>query len=80
MSKVVNLTPSCAVVMKSGKINFLETSGPLLACNGTALTFTHVVDAQIIVMYLKLCDTAVAQTSAICMCSIVLRYNTVAKM
>jgi len=24
--------------MKSGNLNFLETSGPLLACNGTALT------------------------------------------
>ena len=32
-----NLTPSCAVVMKSGNRNFLETSGPLQACNGTAL-------------------------------------------
>ena len=26
--------------MKSGNINFLEPSGPLQACNGTALTFT----------------------------------------
>jgi len=29
--------PSCAVVMKSGNLNFLEVSGPLQACNGTAL-------------------------------------------
>jgi hypothetical protein len=29
-----------AVVMKSGKLNFLESSGPLQACNGTALPFT----------------------------------------
>jgi hypothetical protein len=28
---------SCAVVMKSGNINFLEPSGPLQACKGTAL-------------------------------------------
>ena len=28
---------SCAVVMKSGNLNFLEPSGPLQACNGTAL-------------------------------------------
>jgi hypothetical protein len=27
----------CAVVMKSGNLNFLELSGPLQACNGTAL-------------------------------------------
>ena len=33
------LPPSCAVVMKSGNPNFLEPSGPLLACNGTALSF-----------------------------------------
>ena len=31
------LPPSCAVVMKSGNLNFLEPSGPLQACNGTAL-------------------------------------------
>ena len=39
-SRCVRLTAlrsSCAVVMKSGKINFLESSGPLQACNGTAL-------------------------------------------
>jgi len=29
--------PSCAVVTKSGNLNFLEPSGPLQACNGTAL-------------------------------------------
>jgi len=35
--RLTNLPPSCAVVMKSGKLNFLEPSGPLQACNGTAL-------------------------------------------
>ena len=34
---LTNLPPSCAVVMKSGNLNFLEPSGPLQACNGTAL-------------------------------------------
>jgi len=33
--------PSCAVVMKSGKLNYLEPFGPLQACNGTALPFLH---------------------------------------
>jgi len=32
-----NLLPSCAVVTKSGNLNFLEPSGPLQACNGTGL-------------------------------------------
>ena len=31
------MSPSCAVVMKSGNLNFLEPYGPLQACNGTAL-------------------------------------------
>ena len=34
--KADNLPPSCAVVMKSGCLNFLELSGPVQACNGTA--------------------------------------------
>ena len=37
MRKADNLPSSCAVVTKSGNLNFLETSGPLRACNGTAL-------------------------------------------
>ena len=34
-----NLPPSCAVVKKSGSLNFLECSGPVQDSNGTALTF-----------------------------------------
>jgi len=34
---LTTLRPSCAVVTKSGNLNFLEPSGPLQACNGTAL-------------------------------------------
>ena len=37
MRKADNLPPPYAVVTKSGNRNFLETSGPLQACNGTAL-------------------------------------------
>jgi len=35
--RLATLAQSCAVVMKSGNLNFLETSGPLQVCNGTAL-------------------------------------------
>ena len=35
--------PSCVSVMKSGIFNFLEPSGPLQACNMTALPFTITV-------------------------------------
>ena len=38
--RLTTLPPSCAVVMKSGNLNFLESSGPLQACNGTDLPFT----------------------------------------
>jgi len=37
------LPPSCAVVMKFGNLNFLEHSGPLQACNGTALPFFMII-------------------------------------
>jgi len=37
--RLTNLPPSCAVVTKSGNLNFLEPSGPVQACNGTALPF-----------------------------------------
>jgi hypothetical protein len=36
---LTTLPPSCAVVKKYGNLNFLEPSGPLQACNGTALPF-----------------------------------------
>ena len=39
MRRVDNLPPSCAVVTKSGNLNFLEPSGPVQACNGTALLY-----------------------------------------
>ena len=46
--KADNLPPPCAVVMKSGNLNFLEPSGPLQACNGTALPFFfNCVQAQV---------------------------------
>ena len=37
--RLTTLPPSCAVVMRSGNLNLLEPSGPLQACNGTALPF-----------------------------------------
>ena len=39
--RLTTLPPSCAVVTKSGSLNFLEPSGPLQACNGTALQFLN---------------------------------------
>ena len=35
--RLTTLPQSCAFVTKSGNLNFLEPSGPLQACNGTAL-------------------------------------------
>ena len=48
-SRCVRLTtwpPSCAVVMKSGNLHFLEPSGPLQACNGTALPLPYKREAK----------------------------------
>ena len=36
-ARLTILPPSCAVVTKSGNLNFLEPSGPVQACNGTDL-------------------------------------------
>ena len=36
----LTLPLSCAVVTKSGNLNFLEPSGPVQASNGTDLPFT----------------------------------------
>jgi hypothetical protein len=41
--RLTTLPPSYAVVMKSGNLNFLEPSGPLWACNGTALLLEEVM-------------------------------------
>ena len=35
--RLTTLPPSCAVVTKSGKLNFLKPSGPVQVSNGTAL-------------------------------------------
>jgi len=43
VSKADNLPPSCTVVTKFGNLNFLEPSGPLRACNGTALPLPFTV-------------------------------------
>ena len=42
-AKADNLPPSCAVVTKSGSLNLLESSGPVQACNGTALPYIQSV-------------------------------------
>ena len=43
--RLTTLPPFCAVVMKSGNLNFLEPSGPLHACNGIALPFTFLLNS-----------------------------------
>jgi hypothetical protein len=45
--RLTTLPPSCAVVMKSGNLNFLEPSGPLQVCNGAVFFIVKgVVDVQ----------------------------------
>jgi hypothetical protein len=40
--RLTTLPPSCASVMKTGNLNFLESSGPLQACNGLLYLYsTH---------------------------------------
>jgi hypothetical protein len=41
--KLTTLPPSCAVVKKSGNLNFPEPSGPPQTCNGTALPLPYLL-------------------------------------
>jgi hypothetical protein len=45
---LTTLVPSSTVVMKSGNLNFLESSGPLQVCNGTAflLPYSFLLEAE----------------------------------
>ena len=43
--RLTTLPPSFAVVMKSRNLNFLEPSGPLRACNGTAF-YSFLLEAE----------------------------------
>jgi len=45
--------------MKSGNLNFLETSGPLQTCNGTALPFNYFETRCVILRFLEFCNEAV---------------------
>jgi hypothetical protein len=45
--RLTTLQPSCVVVMRSGNFNFLESSGPLQECNGTALPILDALISQI---------------------------------
>ena len=49
MREADKLPPSCAVVTKSGSLNFMEPSGPVQACNGTALPF-YVFGAHVLII------------------------------
>ena len=53
MRKVDNLPPSRAVVTKSGKLNFLESSGSLRACNGSALLLSLIYYSIVLETFLR---------------------------
>jgi len=55
--KAYNLPSSSAVVTKSGNLNFLKSSGPVQACNGTALP---VISVRLSSVYCFMCVVLVA--------------------
>ena len=61
--RLTNLPPSCAVVMKSVNLNFLEPFGPLQACNGTDLPLLVVRSTEELWGHRKWC---VYEKTAIC--------------
>ena len=63
MHKADNLPPSCAVVMKSGSLNFLEPSGPVQACNGTDLPLPYMF--QLLNSHLQACSLQVTSQDTV---------------
>jgi len=63
--RLTSLPPSCAIVMKSGNLNFLEPCGPLQACNGTALPlpFTLIYTFHWFLKYKNICESKVYYNS-----------------
>ena len=55
MHKADSLPPSCAIVTKSGNLNFLEPSGSVQVCNGTALPLFYYNNKQYIKRHDKVC-------------------------
>ena len=60
--RLTTLPPSCAVVMKSGNLKFLEPSGPLQACNGTALPLVVAVVVVVVVVVVLKVTTGMTAT------------------
>jgi len=52
--RLTTLPPFWAIVMKSGNLNFLEPSGPLQACDWTALPFIYIY-IYIYSLYFAIC-------------------------
>jgi len=57
--KADNLPSSCAVVTKSGNLNFLEPSGPLQACNGADLPYLPLLKGIISINIIKIVKSTV---------------------
>ena len=68
--RLTTLPPSCAVVMKSGNLNFPEPSGPLQACNRSALPLPLPFFACIIVQASYSCPAYWLQNHKECLFSI----------
>jgi len=51
--KADNLPSSCAIVTISGNLNFLESSGPLRACNGTAVPFLLLLRTSKVIVFIN---------------------------
>jgi len=58
--RLTTVPQSCAVVMKSGKLNFLEHSGPLQTCNGAVL-YLPIIFSNILMFKLLLTGRIVKQ-------------------
>ena len=64
MRKADNLPPSCAVVTKNGYLSFLGPSGPVQACNGTALPLPCIKEMMMMMMMMMIIIIIIIITTA----------------
>jgi hypothetical protein len=67
--RLTTLPPSCAVVKKSGNLNFLEPSGPLQAYNGTALPMDKYANKNLCFPHALISSVSFSFRRAVFICS-----------
>ena len=64
--RLTNLPPSCALVMKSGNLKYLEPSGPVQSCNGTDLPLRKDLHSAVVSLTVHAASQILAFSVTLC--------------